>query len=183
MNITDNDSEDGNNNEDTEMVTIKPLSLTYQRGEKGMCFLPLKGKGPCLLHQKKILKKARKTSLLEIRKASIKLNKSTNSLTLTVEINMRRGLQASWSNARMLRSNTYKENFAWQCITLIIIRMKKKIVEKIEGDLGLQKNMAMHYALKNKFARAKLKGGLAKIQTLKEEKDQENFGILTEASL
>ena len=60
---------------------------------------------------------------------------------------------------------------------------EKKIDEKIEGDLGLQKNMAMHYALKNKFARAKLKGALAKTQTLKEEKDQENFGILTEASL
>ena len=43
--------------------------------------------------------------------------------------------------------------------------------------------MAKHYGLKNQIARAKLKGALAEIQALKEEKDQENLGILAKASL
>ena len=42
--------------------------------------------------------------------------------------------------------------------------------------------MAKHYALKNKFARAKLKGALTELKAL-EEKDKEKLGILVEASL
>ena len=54
---------------------------------------------------------------------------------------------------------------------------------KTQRDLGLQKKMAKHYALRNQIARAKLKRALAKIQALKEAKDQENLGILANASL
>ena len=60
---------------------------------------------------------------------------------------------------------------------------ENKQLKITQRDLGLQKMMAKHYALRKKFARAKLKGALAKIKTLKEEKYQENLGILAEASL
>ena len=42
-------------------------------------------------------------------------------------------------------------------------------LKKTQRDLGLHKKMAKHYALKNKFARAKLKGTLVEIKALKEE--------------
>ena len=54
---------------------------------------------------------------------------------------------------------------------------------KTERDLGLQKKMAKHYALRNQIARAKLKRALAKIKALKEEKEKEKLGILADSSL
>ena len=56
-------------------------------------------------------------------------------------------------------------------------------LEKANKYLDLQRKMTKHYAQRNQVARAKLKKAHAKIQALKEEKDQENLGILTEASL
>ena len=43
--------------------------------------------------------------------------------------------------------------------------------------------MTKHYALQNQIAKVKLKGALAEIKSLKEEKDQENLGILAKAYL
>ena len=56
-------------------------------------------------------------------------------------------------------------------------------LDKTQRDLGFQKKMAKHYALRNQIARAKLKRALTKIQALKEEKGQENLDILSDASL
>ena len=56
-------------------------------------------------------------------------------------------------------------------------------LEKANRDLDIQRKMTKNYARRNQIARAKLKKSLAKIQTLKEEKDQEKLGILAEASL
>ena len=56
-------------------------------------------------------------------------------------------------------------------------------LEKANRDLDLQRKMTKHYALQNQIAKAKLKGALAKIKSLKEEKDQSNLGILAENSL
>ena len=56
-------------------------------------------------------------------------------------------------------------------------------LEKTQRDLGLQKKMAKHYALRNQIARAKLKRALAKIQALKEAKGKKNLEILFDASL
>ena len=56
-------------------------------------------------------------------------------------------------------------------------------LEKTQRDLGLQKKMAKHYALRNQIARAKLKRALAKIQALKEAKGKQQFEILDDASL
>lgn len=41
-------------------------------------------------------------------------------------------------------------------------------MEKTQRDLGIQKKMAKHYALRNQITRANLKISLAKIQALKE---------------
>ena len=56
-------------------------------------------------------------------------------------------------------------------------------LDKTKRDLDLKKNMARHYALRNKIARAKLKRALVKIQSLKEEKYKEKLYILVDASL
>ena len=53
-----------------------------------------------------------------------------------------------------------------------------KHMKKPKRDLGLQKKMAKHYALKNKLTSAKLKEALIEIQALKGGKDQVNLGIL-----
>ena len=45
-------------------------------------------------------------------------------------------------------------------------------LENTQRDLGLQKKMAKHYALRNQIARAKLKRALAIVQALKKEKCQ-----------
>ena len=50
-----------------------------------------------------------------------------------------------------------------------------KYMKKMKRDLGLQKKMTKHYALKNKLTSAKIKEALIEIQTLKEGKDQANF--------
>ena len=62
-------------------------------------------------------------------------------------------------------------------------KYQHKHMKKMKRDLGLQKKMAKHYALKNKLTSAKLKEALTEIQALKREKDQENLGFLVEASL
>ena len=58
-----------------------------------------------------------------------------------------------------------------------------KHMKKMKRDLGLQKNMAKHCALKNKLTSAKLKEALTEIKALKGGKDQENLVILAQASL
>ena len=50
-------------------------------------------------------------------------------------------------------------------------------------DLGIQKKMARHYALRNQIAKGKLKRALAKVQALKEEKGQENINLLVDSSM
>ena len=56
-------------------------------------------------------------------------------------------------------------------------------LENTQRDLGLQKKIAKHYALRNQIARVKLKRSLAKIQALKEAKGKKNLEILVDASL
>ena len=53
----------------------------------------------------------------------------------------------------------------------------------MKRDLGLQKKMAKHYALKNKLTSAKVKETLIEIQELKQGKDQQKLGFLAQASL
>ena len=60
---------------------------------------------------------------------------------------------------------------------------ENKQLKKKKRDLDLQRKMTKHYASQNQIARAKLKGALVEIKSLKEAKDQANLGILAEASL
>ena len=61
------------------------------------------------------------------------------------------------------------------------IHLEAKL-ERENEDLDLQRNMTKHYAWRNQVARAKLKKALIEIQALKGGKDQENLGVLAEAS-
>ena len=56
-------------------------------------------------------------------------------------------------------------------------------LKKENQDLDLQRRMTKNYARRNQITRAKLKKAQAKLHALKEEKCQDNRGILAQASL
>ena len=61
------------------------------------------------------------------------------------------------------------------------IHLEAKLKKENEG-LELQIKMTKYYAKKHKLVCAKLKETLHEVQTLKEEKENDNLGFLVEAS-